>query len=405
MIRVGLIGANPDRGWAMVSHLPALQHLDRYELVAVATSREETAARAASAFGVSRSYSNAMALIEDPEVDLVVVTVKVPVHHQIVSAAVNAGKNILCEWPLGNGLAEAESLAELASQADSRQFIGLQARSSPQLAFIRDLVADGYVGDVLSSSVVASGFGWGAAIDPAQAYLFDVSCGATMLSVTGGHMLDAVRSCIGDVHDVRATIAQRRKEVAILDIEDVERYRRFTADLVTDGRSPDSAAPSVVSTEMRPSTVADQVALSGILDSGGILSVHIRGGQFRSTNFLWEINGTDGDLQIEGRAGTIQIQPLTIRGARGPNALVSDLPIPERYRIEETEGLTGPALNVANLYVDVAKDLADGGSRSPDFRTAVEVHRMLDGIEASAHGGRDGSPTGPGRRGPAVRLR
>jgi predicted dehydrogenase len=383
MIRVGLIGANPDRGWAMVAHLPALQELDEYQLVAVATSREETAARAAAVFGAARWYADAFGLIHDPEVDLVVVTVKVPLHMEMVSAALQAGKHVLCEWPLGNGLVEAEHLAELAAGSDGRHFIGLQARSSPHIAFIRHLVADGYVGQVLSSSVIASGFGWGAAIDPAQAYLFDASCGATMLSVTGGHMLDAVRSCIGDFHQVRATIAQRRKEVAILEIGEVERHRKFEAVLVAgDARlHPDS--PAVVCSEMRRSSVADQVALSGVLDTGGILSVHIRGGQFRSTNFLWEINGTDGDLQIEGRAGTIQIQPLVIRGARGADAQMTELSVTSHYDDQATSHLSGPAVNVGNLYADIACDLADGGKRSPDFQTALEVHRMLDSIEMS----------------------
>ena len=204
-----------------------------------------------------------------------------------------------------------------------------------------------------------------------------------MLSVTGGHMLDAVRSCIGDVHEVRASIAQLRKEVAILDIADVERYRKFEANLVTDRGISSLGSPSVVCTEMRSSSVPDQIALSGVLDNGGVLSVHIRGGQFRSTNFLWEINGTEGDLQIEGRAGTIQIQPLTIRGARGSSATLTELPQPDGFANEITDGLVGPAFNVGNLYVDIARDLADGGSRSPDFKTAVEVHRMLDAIEAA----------------------
>jgi predicted dehydrogenase len=367
----------------MVAHLPALKKLPNYELVAVATSRQETATRAADAFGVARGYPSASALVEDPGVDLVVVTVKVPAHMAIVAEAVAAGKHALCEWPLGNGLAEAQALQDLSEASSARHVIGLQARCSPQLAYIRHLVAQGYVGEVLSSSVVASGFGWGAVIDEAQAYLFDRTCGATMLSVTGGHMLDAVRSCIGDIHEVQATIAQRRREVSVLSLGDVERYRKFEAELAGHEVSP-SAEGSVVVTRSHSSTVPDQVALSGILDNGAVLSVHLRGGQFRSTNFLWEINGTAGDLQVQGRAGTVQIQPLTIRGARGANGVLEELEVPSSLRNPDVDGLTGPSLNVGHLYADLARDLLDGGSRTPDFATAVEVHRLLDDIENAA---------------------
>ena len=49
--------------------------------------------------------------MESPEVDLVVVTVKVPHHRELVPSALEAGKHVYCEWPLGNGLAEARKLA------------------------------------------------------------------------------------------------------------------------------------------------------------------------------------------------------------------------------------------------------------------------------------------------------
>ena len=45
-----------------------------------------------------------------------VVSVKVPFHHELVLAALEAGKAVLCEWPLGNGLTEATEMAALARQ-------------------------------------------------------------------------------------------------------------------------------------------------------------------------------------------------------------------------------------------------------------------------------------------------
>jgi predicted dehydrogenase len=100
------------------------------------------------------------------EVDLVVVAVKVPHHRELILPALEAGKMILCEWPLGNGLAEAEELAAVAEAQGVRTFVGLQARAAPPVRYVRDLIADGYVGEVLSTSIIASGIGWGAESPP-----------------------------------------------------------------------------------------------------------------------------------------------------------------------------------------------------------------------------------------------
>ena len=58
-IRVGIIGANPDRGWAMQAHIPALKSLsDEFEITALSTSRSVSAAAAGKLFGVPLAFDN-----------------------------------------------------------------------------------------------------------------------------------------------------------------------------------------------------------------------------------------------------------------------------------------------------------------------------------------------------------
>ena len=90
------------------------------------------------------------------EVDLVVVTVRVARHCEPVLAALKAGKPVLCEWPLAMDLAKAEELAAFASDRGGGTAVGLQGRSAPVVPYLRDLLGDGYVGDVLSTTLVAS---------------------------------------------------------------------------------------------------------------------------------------------------------------------------------------------------------------------------------------------------------
>jgi hypothetical protein len=134
-IRLGFIGLNPDTHWAATAHIPALAALrDRYEIVGVANSSSESSRRTADVLGLPHAFLTAEDLVSSSNVDMVVVTVKVPHHLELVTAALEAGKHVYCEWPLGNGLNEARQLAALAAtkglSPQSARRRGLRLRSS-----------------------------------------------------------------------------------------------------------------------------------------------------------------------------------------------------------------------------------------------------------------------------------
>src|SRR6266436_4820058 len=215
-IRVGIIGASPDRGWAADAHIPALKSLsDDFEITALSTSRRESADAASKLFGVPTAFDNHQDLVSSSAVDVVAVTVKVPYHLELATAALDADKAVYCEWPLGNGLNEAETLAALAKKKNVLAVVGLQARSAPSVAYVRDLIEQGYVGEVLSTSLVGSGMGWGPTVEPYNAYLNDRKNGATMLSIPLGHTADALCHCLGEVRELTATMTMRRKTFTI----------------------------------------------------------------------------------------------------------------------------------------------------------------------------------------------
>ncbi len=215
-IRVGIIGANPDRGWAAQAHIPALKSLsDDFEITALSTSRRESADAASKLFGVPVAFDNHKDLVNRADVDVVAITVKVPYHLELATAALDAAKAVYCEWPLGNGLKEVETLAALAKKKGVLAVAGLQARSAPSVAYVRDLIKQGYVGEVLSTSLIGSGMGWGPTVEPFNAYLNDKKNGATMLSIALGHAADALCHCLGEVRELSATMTVRRKSFTI----------------------------------------------------------------------------------------------------------------------------------------------------------------------------------------------
>ncbi len=352
-IRVGIIGANPDRGWAAQAHIPALTSLsDDFEITALSTTRRESADAASKLFGVPAAFDNHQALVNSPAVDAVAVTVKVPYHLELATAALGAGKAVYCEWPLGNGLEEAETLAALAKKQGVLAVAGLQARSAPSVAYVRDLIEQGYVGEVLSTTLIGSGMGWGPTVEPFNAYLNDKKNGATMLSIALGHAADALCHCLGEVRELSATMALRRKTSTIAGMG-----------------------------ESKPMTADDQVAVSGLLEGGAAFSIHYRGGVSRGTNLLWEINGTEGDLQLTATGGQPQIWEMDVHGGKGTQSSLEFLPVPERYRWAPPQG---PSTNVAQAYARFARDYREGTHFCPTFEDAVTRHRMLNAIERAA---------------------
>ena len=127
-IRVGVIGANAHYGWGMRAHLPALLALPEYQLTGVCTARRETAEESAKHYGASLAFNDYQEMAQHPDIDLISVAVKVPMHYDLVMAALRPGKHVYCEWPLGANLREAE---EMAANPVPRQFRNAQLRSLP----------------------------------------------------------------------------------------------------------------------------------------------------------------------------------------------------------------------------------------------------------------------------------
>ncbi|MFG3681815.1 Gfo/Idh/MocA family protein [Micromonospora chalcea] len=351
---VGIVGLSTSGGWAAGAHLPALSAVDGMELTALATSSPASAAAAGAAFGVP-GYASVDQLVKDEDVDLVVVAVKVPHHRELVLPALRAGVPVLSEWPFAIDLAEAEEMEGAAR--DARTFIGLHGRSSPTFRWLAGLVADGYVGNVLSATVLASSVEWGSPVSERMRYTLDRTLGATMLTIAFGNAIDTVSMVVGELQDVVASTATRRPIVAL-------------------GRTGQTV----------PMTAEDQIAVSGRLPDGAILSVHHRGATLSGPWFSLLIDGTEGTLEVTSANGYPHLGPVTVRGARG-RAPLSPLTLPDRY--DDYPHLAGtPIHNLSHTYAAIRNDLINGTTTAPNFAHAVRRHRLLDAIIRSSAEGR-----------------
>src|SRR3984893_3369204 len=349
-IRVGIVGANPQPGFASIAHIPALQTLPEFEITAVCTTRQDSADAAARHLGVPLAFCDPEKLAHHPDVDLVTVSVKLPDHYRPVMPAIDAGKHVYCEWPLGRDTDEAASMLEAAEHRGIRHVVGLQGQMSPAINYVKDLVADGYVGRVLTATMISCAPNWGASID--RAYQADRANGANLLTITGGHTIEALCHCLGQFRELAAFVVSQRDRIPVQETG-----------------------------EMVAKTSPDQMVVNGIVKDGAVVSFQVRGGMARGTDFLFEIHGAEGDLVLTATSRTsMQRQELRVRGARGEGSALADLPVPGKYRWVP-EGLTADSrYNVAQLYAKLGDCIRDGKPASPGFDAAVARHRLLDAI-------------------------
>ena len=118
------------------------------------------------------------------------------------------------------------------------------------------------------------------------------------------------------------------------------------------------------------------------------MSFQIRGGMNRGTAFLFEILGEKGDLQLTATSrASMPRQELDVKGARGDEKELADLPIPSKYRWVPEGVSPDSRYNVAQLYAKLADSIRDGKPVSPGFDTAVIRHRLLDAIVRASESG------------------
>jgi predicted dehydrogenase len=349
-LRVGLVGANPERGWAKDAHVPALRVLPRFKIEGTSARTRETAEAAAQAFGAAQAFNDTFELIRSPDIDVVVVTVKVPEHLAIVLAALEAGKHIYCEWPLGKDVAEAEQMAAAAKGAKGKVIIGVQGTGAPAVRQADAILRSGAMGRLQTARIVSPTAGWAPQAPPFYEYLNHRKYGATMTAIQGGHTLAAVEMLLGRFTEVTAQNTIQVPQVRIIGTDEfIER------------------------------DCPDHVAIIGRHESGCVSTVEVCGGRNPTTPFVFEIIGEKGEIRISGLcAGGYQTGVLKLE-----TTLENPPPAPEPVG----PGLKGPPANVAELYAQLAASIDTGVQHGYDFDYAAHLTRVLAGLDRASDTG------------------
>lgn len=236
LIRIGFIGLSASGGWAGSAHWPYLKQTDKYTVTALLNSSIDSAKKARSHFELPEStklYDSAEKLAEDPEIDLIVCSIRVNLHYDAIKPVLKAKKTVYCEWPLGANVTEAEELAQLAKENSPKSMIGLQTRQDPVIHKVKTLLEQNTIGRVLSSNLMAAAGLWGATHGAETSYFNDPKVGGNLLSIAFGHTVDYAMFTLGELKDLAGRVSVQRPQVDFMkDGKKVETADRKTPDQI-----------------------------------------------------------------------------------------------------------------------------------------------------------------------------
>jgi len=355
-IRAGIVGVG---NWAKHGHLRVLRLLPSYELTAIYSQRQAAAEAAAGEYGIKYVVETLDQLVTHPEVDLVIVLTTAPQHEEAVRAAIAAGKDVYCEWPLTTLTSTSQELVDLAKKAGVRHIVGLQRRLAPHNRFLADLITKGYVGKLRSVRIHVSMNYFQALRGNALKWTIPPENFSSVVAIYAGHFLDMLFAATGWPTSVSALSVNQFPEVEIAETG-----------------------------ELFQTTSPDQLVMIGTLNDDAVVSVQIEGGKRNGSGVQIDITGDQGDIRITNRSAFGDVgDDYIVQGAHGNKMPLKDLPVPTSYSQLPQSELPSSVLELAELYGAYANDVADGTTTVPTFQDAVRMHRLLDAVTQSTKTG------------------
>ncbi|MEK3833249.1 Gfo/Idh/MocA family protein [Paenibacillus sp. FSL R7-0128] len=353
-IKVGIVGGsvNPE-SWAIKSHIPVLKNNEQYDLMAVSTSNPASAKQAKEVLDIKYAYDHYQELVQNPEIDLVVVSVKAPWHYEILKEAIKHHKHVYSEWPLTNHIRQSQELTMLAQNAKVHNIIGLQARQSSVLKQAKSIINQGRLGRILSAHMQVTTQGKGNTATNRTEYQFNPESGATLLDINGGHSLDLMTTLLGEFTPL-AAVAQS----SFGQIRNIETHQNIR-----------QGAPS-------------SWEVIGLINNSISSNVSIHGGALPGFTLL-----------IRGEAGSLRLtQDASMGHPQFGNLVLEECLHPDLQLIKSSSGysfeIIGRDTGAASLqsyfesiYHTLAGDIHNGLDSLPDFEAGYNIQLLINKIK------------------------
>ncbi|TMH06118.1 MAG: Gfo/Idh/MocA family oxidoreductase [Betaproteobacteria bacterium] len=206
--RIGIIGT----GFGAQVHAPGFRS-EGWEVAAFCSRSREKAEKAAHAAGVEGVHTDPLELIRRDDLAAVAITTPPGSHHPLCVAALKAGKHVLCEKPFAIDAKQAAEMRDLADKTGRTAMINHEFRHTPQRAYIKDLLSDGYIGKFQLCTVELFLDRYVSGQPRPLTWMASKSQGGGVLGALGSHYIDGLRHWFGEVASVSGQLATLRPDL------------------------------------------------------------------------------------------------------------------------------------------------------------------------------------------------
>jgi predicted dehydrogenase len=337
--------------------------------------RDEAATRAAAAqLGWEHVETDYRKLVERPDVQLVDVSTPGNSHYEIVMAAIAAGKDVLCEKPLANSLAEAREMLDAAHQAGVINMINFNYRRVPAVQLAKQIIAAGRLGEIRHWRAVYLQDWINDPSFPLVWRLRKELAGSGALGDIAAHITDLAHFLVGPITEV---------------VGSLETFITERPVEVTSGGGAGLVATA--GQEMGAVTVDDSARFLARFANGATGAFEVtRLAPGRRNYNSFEINGANGTIVFNlERLNELQVffadDPAGLQGFRTLSVTEGADPYTANW------WPAGHIIGYEHTFVHVVKDLMDGiaagVSPSPTFADGYRCQAVLDAVERSAESG------------------
>ncbi|KCZ71730.1 putative dehydrogenase [Candidatus Methanoperedens nitroreducens] len=218
-IKLAIIGCG---AVAEVFHIPTLQRMPEFEIVALVDANEERAKELKNKYSLNCETFSDYKKVLSKDIDAVFILTPPKFHSQIAIECAEAGKHIFCEKPMETSLEKAKDMVEASEKAGVKLMVGLNFRFIPQFKKVHELIEKGFLGHLIGAS---STFFTNASVWPSKSKFQYSREGGGALFEMGCHHMDLIRWYLGDIRNVFGNIKTLNKDITIDDTANV--YMEF----------------------------------------------------------------------------------------------------------------------------------------------------------------------------------
>jgi len=348
--KIGIIGV----GFGAQVHAPAFRS-EGWEVAAICSRNGDKARKAAAEAGIEAACTDPMEIIGRGDLAAVSIITPPVAHHALAIAALRAGKHVMCEKPFAMNASEAEKMVEAARESARTAMVAHEFRHTPQRAYIKQLLADGYVGKFQLCTIELFLDRYVTAKPRPATWIARQADGGGLLGALGSHYIDGLRDWFGEITSVTGRL--------------------------------DTLRPDLVDSAGRPTRADsdDTFSFTVTFANGGTATMIASFATTPTRGAKIVVMGERGTLIAE-QPGPNPLEDGVVVASRD-GAPLAPLETPSRYA--PFKDPRDHRLMAFRLLVrDFTRGVEQGNSPTPNFSDGLRCQRVLDAVRESAASGR-----------------